>query len=178
MRVNWVFSLISLSSPANSLPVCGTLLGQNKCTLGPKKPSFKKKPCHKNFKFCQHEDSFIPWHKSNINLVKWSYGVHGSMMLDWPIHAKGKTFSIKVPEAILIAVCVNMINIPFLEAPCRAAKPVLACRAFTLEAATWTSNEKLFIINCLILKQRREKGGGHFKAWMAIFSLERCLVNL
>ena len=58
------------------------------------------------------------------------------MMPDWPIHAKGDTLSIKVPEAILVPVCVKIINIPFLEAPCRAAKPVLACRAFTLDAAT------------------------------------------
>ena len=58
------------------------------------------------------------------------------MMPDWPIHAKGDTLSIKVPVAILVPVCVNIINIPFLEAPCRAAKPVLACRAFTLDAAT------------------------------------------
>ena len=37
VRVKWDFSQFSTSSPANSLPVCGTPLRQNKGTLGPKK---------------------------------------------------------------------------------------------------------------------------------------------
>ena len=40
VSVNWEFSQFSTSSPATSLPVHGTLLRQNKSTLGPKKTCF------------------------------------------------------------------------------------------------------------------------------------------
>lgn len=36
----------------------------------------------------------------------------------------------------LSVVSYTAVNKPFLEAPCRPAKPVLVCRALTLEAAT------------------------------------------
>ena len=41
VSVNWEFSQFCTSSAANSLPVHGTLEGQNKSTLRPEKPSFK-----------------------------------------------------------------------------------------------------------------------------------------
>ena len=41
VAVKWEFSQFSMSSPANSLPVHGTLSRQNKSTLGPVKTIFK-----------------------------------------------------------------------------------------------------------------------------------------